>query len=127
MGEYSKKGSYAGYDKDHLDRADLDYYATPPEEVENILEKEGLDYSCCPGTPTIWEPCCGGGHMAEGILRYLKDDPNTFNICLTDLVDRKADIYLHNTLIGVKIKWYMPLMELICLTNAKSIQTQIIS
>ena len=97
MGEYSKKGSYAGYDKDHDSRADLDYYATPPEEVENILEIEGLDYSACSGTPVIWEPCCGGGHMAEGVLQYLKNDPNTIKLILTDLVDRGAEEYLYNT------------------------------
>ena len=37
MGQYSKKGLYAGYDKNHKEREALDYYATPPGKVENIL------------------------------------------------------------------------------------------
>ena len=37
MGKYSKKGTYAGYDKNNKERQAEDYYATPPEEVTNIL------------------------------------------------------------------------------------------
>lgn len=40
MGLYSKKGLYAGYKKNHKEREALDYYATPPQEVTNILEAE---------------------------------------------------------------------------------------
>jgi len=100
MGEYSKKGSYAGYDKDHLDRADLDYYATPPEEVENILEKEGLRWFTVEGintSCTIWEPCCGGGHMAKGIIDYLnKNHISTTHFFMSDLVDRGAQDYIES-------------------------------
>lgn len=37
MGQYNKKGLYAAYDKNHKERQAEDYYATPTEEVENIL------------------------------------------------------------------------------------------
>ena len=42
MGQYSKKGLYAGYDKNNKEREALDYYATPPEEVTNILKVMNL-------------------------------------------------------------------------------------
>jgi hypothetical protein len=48
MGQYSAKGLYAGYDKNNKERDALDYYATPPWEVENILREiqiEDLDES----------------------------------------------------------------------------------
>jgi predicted RNA methylase len=68
MGQYSKKGLYAGYDKNNKEREALDYYATPPSEVENILTQLRL-----PGQVSnllILEPSCGGGHMMEGIVNY---------------------------------------------------------
>ena len=34
---FSKCGAYSGYDKNHKEREALDYYSTPIEEVENIL------------------------------------------------------------------------------------------
>lgn len=66
MGQYSKKGLYSGYDKNHKEREALDYYATPTKEVVNILETIGLDLK----GKYVLEPCCGGGHMVEGILQY---------------------------------------------------------
>ena len=71
MGQYSKKGLYAGYDKNHKERQAEDYYATPPEEVTNILEKLGFQHDT---SYQFLEPCCGGGHMVEGILRHI-DNP----------------------------------------------------
>ena len=68
MGQYSKKGLYTGYDKNHKEREALDYYATPPKEVTNILEVLGLDLTGA----NVLEPCCGGGHMVEGIWQYNK-------------------------------------------------------
>lgn len=53
---YSRKGMYSGYDKNHKERAALDYYATPIEEVENILSIMNLNLD----HTTILEPCCGG-------------------------------------------------------------------
>lgn len=45
MGQYSKKGMYSGYDKNHKERDKKDYYSTPAEEVFNILNKIGLNLS----------------------------------------------------------------------------------
>lgn len=59
MGLYSKKGLLNGYKKNNKEREALDYYATPPEEVTNILEILNLDLNNC----TILESCAGGGHM----------------------------------------------------------------
>jgi predicted RNA methylase len=80
MGQYSKKGLYTGYDKNHKEREALDYYATPPEEVTNILEVMGLDLAGA----NVLEPCCGGGHMVEGIYKYA---PRA-NILATDIMQR---------------------------------------
>jgi hypothetical protein len=82
MGQYSKKGLYSGYDKNHKERQAEDYYATPPAEVTNILQTLGLPKNEQIG---ILEPCCGGGHMVEGILRYF-DNPN---ILATDIKERE--------------------------------------
>ena len=67
MGQYTKKGLLNGYKKNNTERAELDYYATPTVEVENILNILGYDFT----NMTILEPCVGGGHMAEGIDSYL--------------------------------------------------------
>ena len=65
MGQYNNKGMYAGYDKNNKEREALDYYATPPAEVSNILKVLNLpDFE----NSLILEPCCGGGHMIDGIL-----------------------------------------------------------
>ena len=80
MGQYSKKGLYTGYDKNHKEREALDYYATPPEEVTNILEVMNLDLAGA----DVLEPCCGGGHMVEGIYKYA---PRA-NILATDIMQR---------------------------------------
>lgn len=67
MGLYTTKGLYNGYDKNHKERDKTDYYATPPQEVENILNLLNIDFN---GTK-ILEPCAGGGHMLKGIRDYL--------------------------------------------------------
>ena len=64
--KYNSKGLYNGYDKNHKERDALDYYATPTKEVENILNTMNLDLDHI----TILEPCCGGGHMVQGIANY---------------------------------------------------------
>lgn len=69
MGLYNKQGLYAGYKKNNKEREALDYYATPSQEVTNILEMIGFDFS----DSTILEPCAGGGHMIKGIMNYLKE------------------------------------------------------
>lgn len=67
MGQYTNKGLYNSYDKNHKERDKLDYYATPTAEVINILNQLNIDFT----DTTILEPCVGGGHMAEGIDAYL--------------------------------------------------------
>jgi hypothetical protein len=49
-----------GYNKNHKDRQKHDFYATPPEEVKNILQFEKLN-------GIILENSCGAGHMVEPI------------------------------------------------------------
>lgn len=80
MGQYSKKGLYTGYDKNHKEREALDYYATPSKEVTNILEVAGIDLN----DATVLEPCCGGGHMVEGIYQY----NHGAHITATDIMQR---------------------------------------
>lgn len=53
---FNAKGLYNGYDKNNKSRDALDYYATPIEEVVNILETIDLDLD----SQVILEPCCGG-------------------------------------------------------------------
>lgn len=67
MGQYTNKGLYNKYDKNHKERDKLDYYATPTIEVVNILNELNIDFT----DTTILEPCVGGGHMAEGVDAYL--------------------------------------------------------
>ena len=66
MGQYTTKGLYNAYDKNHKERDKLDYYATPTTEVLNILETLGINFC----GESILEPCVGGGHMADGIDAY---------------------------------------------------------
>lgn len=79
MGKYTKCGLYNAYDKNHKERQKEDYYATPSEEVANILSIIKLPIA---SDDVILEPCCGGGHMIEGIL------PTHKNIIGTDIKDR---------------------------------------
>lgn len=67
MGQYTNKGLYNKYDKNHKERNKLDYYATPTAEVINILEEMDIKFI----SKSILEPCIGGGHMADGIEEYI--------------------------------------------------------
>ena len=67
MGQYTNKGLYNKYDKNHRERNKLDYYATPTVEVINILEEIEPNFI----NKSILEPCIGGGHMANGIEEYI--------------------------------------------------------
>lgn len=67
MGQYTTKGLYNAYDKNHKERDKLDYYATPTVEVINILNELKINFI----GDTILEPCVGGGHMADGIDAYI--------------------------------------------------------
>lgn len=97
MGQYSNKGLYAGYDKNNKEREALDYYATPPKEVLNILKTLQLDLS----ESKILEPSCGGGHMVEGIYKY---NPQT-TIYATDIKER-ANPFLVRDAVGKNIFYY---------------------
>lgn len=59
------------------ERVKDDYYATPPEATEAILDKEALEGS-------ILEPACGEGHISEIIKEVY---PNS-EVISTDLVNR---------------------------------------
>ena len=63
-----------GYNKNHAERQEDDFYATPKEEVINILSYEYIE-------GTVLEPCCGLGHMVQGI-------PKNRKVIATDLIDR---------------------------------------
>lgn len=84
-GHYNKKGLYAQYDKNHSQRAALDYYSTNSSEVLNILRTLDIDFS----NQSILEPCVGGGHMATAIEKYC-DEKGCTNVKLigSDIKDR---------------------------------------
>ena len=84
MGQYTKNGLLNGYKRNNKERAELDYYSTPPEEVENILDTLGYDFS----HKTILEPCCGGGHMIQGINNYVNKHSMTPICMATDFKNR---------------------------------------
>lgn len=88
MGLYNKKGLYTGYDKNNKQRDALDYYSTPTEEVENILNTMKLPLN----NMNILEPCCGGGHMVEGIQNYGKSNFLNINIIATDVQKRSENL-----------------------------------
>ena len=94
MKSYNKKGLYNSYDKKHKERDNLDYYSTPKEEVTNILNKLNLDLK----NMIILEPCCGGGHMYQGIQDYITSDNYPDAIIATDIVERESEIlFPHET------------------------------
>ena len=94
MKSYNKKGLYNSYDKKHKERDSLDYYSTPKEEVTNILNKLNLDLK----NMIILEPCCGGGHMYQGIQDYITSDNYPDAIIATDVVERESEIlFPHET------------------------------
>ena len=71
MGQYTNKGLYNKYDKNHKERNKLDYYATPTVEVINILEEIEPNFI----NKSILEPCIGGGHMAMELKNiYINKD-----------------------------------------------------
>ena len=88
MGLYNKKGLYTGYDKNNKQRDALDYYSTPTEEVENILNTMKLSLD----NTTVLEPCCGGGHMVKGIQNYGKSNSLNINIIATDVQKRSENL-----------------------------------
>lgn len=95
MGKYSKKGSYAGYKKNNKEREALDYYATPTEEVKNVLINKVdipfklLEINSPENRIKILEPCVGGGHMLQGIIDWAEKEQIYVDIDCTDIKDRK--------------------------------------
>lgn len=57
------------------ERADLDFYATPPKAVNLLLEQERF-------APLIWEPACGLGHISKVL------EAHGYEVISTDLVYR---------------------------------------
>lgn len=82
---YNTKGLYNAYDKNHKERDALDYYSTPTDEVLNILHTIGLKVNY---QQIILEPCVGGGHMAEGIQKYLEETKQVVALVGSDIQDR---------------------------------------
>lgn len=85
MGQYNKKGMYSGYDKNNKEREALDYYATPPQEVTNILKTMGLEITA---QDYVLDPACGGGHMMKGIIDYFP----RVQLAGTDIKDRTTQL-----------------------------------
>jgi hypothetical protein len=56
-------------------RADNDYYATHPLATELLMQTVLF-------ADNIWEPCCGGGHMAKVL------ESHGYTVKATDLYDR---------------------------------------
>ena len=83
MGQYTNKGLYNKYDKNHKERNKVDYYATPPGETLNILEVYNPNFD----SKTILEPCAGGGHMLSDIYEYCFECDQAAFITATDLHD----------------------------------------
>ena len=98
MGQYSKKGIYSGYDKNHKEREALDYYATPTKEVVNILNIIKPNFN---ENTTILEPACGGGHMVEGIYKYSP----TARIIATDIKQR-SNPFLSRDAVGNNVMYH---------------------
>lgn len=85
MGQYTNKGLYNAYKKNNKEREEKDYYATPTDEVTNILNTLDYDFS----NMSILEPCIGGGHMANAITRYLNEkQQNPTALIGSDVQDR---------------------------------------
>lgn len=80
---YDNVGGYNGYVKNNKDREDNDFYATPPEEVTNILELTGFNL-----TGNILEPSCGAGHMMIPIKDYVEKYGFESSVVGSDIIDR---------------------------------------
>lgn len=106
--QYTKNGLYNGYKKNHKEREKLDFYATPDEEVLNILEELKLDFS----NKTILEPCCGMGHMLLGIIKYInKNNFTNVTIIATDYIERKLIDLPLTKKINLIIDWNLDFLE----------------
>ena len=75
MRDWTGNASVRNCNLRRMDAEPNDYYATEPRATELLLEQEQF-------APTIWEPACGEGHIAE-VLKA-----NGYSVTATDLVDR---------------------------------------
>lgn len=98
---YTNKGLYNGYKKNHKEREALDYYATAPQEVLNILQTLSLNMD----NSTILEPCVGGGHMLLGIQKYLEKCNYKSHIIATDIQDRRCSAQ------GVELQYRLDFLD----------------
>lgn len=57
------------------ERAELDYYATDPTALEELLKHETFNHY-------IWECACGGGHLVDVL------ESHNYNVKRSDIVDR---------------------------------------
>ena len=57
------------------EREENDYYATQPKAVKVLLDNENF-------SDIVWEPACGGGHMADVLKDY------GYNVKVSDIIDR---------------------------------------
>lgn len=62
-----------------VERAEADLYCTHPEAVERLLEIETFNDS-------VWEPCCGLGHISGVLERH------GLNVRKSDIISRREDI-----------------------------------
>lgn len=60
------------------ERADHDYYATDPDAVKELLEREKFFHY-------IWEPACGGCHVTKVLLDA------GYNVFSSDIVNRGSE------------------------------------
>ena len=92
MRQYNKKGLYTAYDKNHKERQSEDYYSTPTEEVENILQRLYDEGKLDLADKYILEPSCGGGHMLKGIVNSFNKQGASGVIFGSDIKDRSNKI-----------------------------------
>ena len=90
---YDKKGGYAGYNKNHKNRQTNDFYSTPVEEAENILEHLNINFN----GKTILEPCAGQGNILKGLEQYLNNKQEIAFLYGSDIYDYQKNI--SNTII----------------------------
>lgn len=108
MGQYTKNATYNGYKRNHKEREKLDFYATPIEEVINILETLNLDFT----NKTILEPCCGMGHMLSGIIQYITSKGfKNVTIIAMDFLKREMIELPDNDEITLHTKWNVDFLE----------------
>ena len=75
MGQYTNKGLYNKYDKNHKERNKVDYYATPPGETLNILE--------------VYNPNFDGPENYLNLMSVFLEDVNG---CINDIRENKLTL-----------------------------------